>query len=407
MHRGTNLPAIGGFNQSVVLDAVRRSDTGVSRVELAERTGLSPQTISNVTRRLLDDGLVREVGKQINGPGKPRVLLALEPRSRYAIGVHLDPSFITSVVTDLEGHVVADTRIRTPRRVAPDLVIERMVRTIEHLAGEIGGERDRFLGIGIATPGPIDVVSGVVLKAPLLEGWTRVPLRDALAARTALPVVMEKDVTAAAIAQAWSDSSTRSGHTAFLYYGSGLGVGTTLNGEVVRGASANAGDIAHLGVRDTGPVCPCGHRGCLGENVSPTQMVREAAAEGLVQLPERSLRYSDVDRAFTTLCLAASVGDPAAGRIVRRAADDIGRAIVLLANLLDLDSVVIGGPYWERLGPLAIDDVEAASSNDPANVLVHPVQVTTSDLGADVAAIGAATLILDSVYSPRPAGLLI
>src|SRR3954468_8799970 len=89
MPRGTNLPALGGYNQTLILDLVRRSREGISRVELAEQTGLSAQTISNVSRRLLDDGLIREGGKQIAGPGKPRTILHLEPTARYAVGVHL------------------------------------------------------------------------------------------------------------------------------------------------------------------------------------------------------------------------------------------------------------------------------------------------------------------------------
>lgn len=394
------------FNRSVVLDAVRRSDGGISRVELATTTGLSPQTITNVTRRLLQDGLIREAGKLVDGPGKPRLLLALEPRSRYAVGVHLDPSFITSVVTDLHGQVVADLRIPTPRRALPELVLDRMIATLDDLMSSVTANRERFLGIGIAAPGPIDMEAGSVLNAPLLEGWKRVPLRDALAEALRMPVGLEKDVTAAVTAHAWR-GRPRAHDFAFLYYGTGLGAGLVIGGEVVGGSSANAGDLGHIQVSDRGPLCSCGHRGCIGDNASPAAMVRSAARAGIVQLPQSPLRHSDVDRAFTTLTRVAGAGDPAARRIVDRVAGDLARAIVILANLLDLESVVIGGPYWDRLEPLVIEQVEAKANTDGANVLTHPLRVTSSDLGADVAAVGAATLVLHSVYSPRPAGLLI
>lgn len=406
MRRGTNLPSIGTFNRSVVLDAVRRSDGGISRVELAASTGLSPQTITNVTRRLLQDGLIREAGKLVDGPGKPRLLLALEPRSRYAVGVHLDPSFITSVVTDLQGHVVADLRIRTPRRALPELVLDRMITSLDDLMTTVTPQRERFLGIGIAAPGPIDAEGGSVLTAPLLEGWKRVPLRDSLAEALRLPVGLEKDVTAAATAHAWRGRPDAHDF-AFLYYGTGVGAGLVIGGEVVRGNSANAGDLGHIQVSDRGPLCGCGHRGCIGDNASPAAMVRSAARAGIVQLPQPPLRNSDVDRAFTTLTHVARAGDPAARRIVDRVARDLARAIVVLSNLLDLESVVIGGPYWDRLEPLVIDQIEAMVNTDTANILVHPLRVTSSDLGIDVAAVGAATLVLDSIYSPRPSGLLI
>lgn len=108
IRRGTNLPRMGDFNESVVLDAIRRHPAGLSRVELAQATGLSAQTVSNITRRLLDRGVARESGKHNTGSGKPRTLLEIVPTSRYAVGVHLDPAVITCVLVDL----LAETRNR-------------------------------------------------------------------------------------------------------------------------------------------------------------------------------------------------------------------------------------------------------------------------------------------------------
>lgn len=407
MRRGTNLPAIGGFNQSVVLDLVRRASEGISRVEIAQASGLSPQTVTNVTRRLLDSGLVRETGKRIDGPGKPRTMLGLEPRGGYAVGVHLDPSFVTYVVTDLEGHVVADSRFRTPSEVRPDAVLEGMATAIDALLADAAVPRARVIGVGIAAPGPIDRASGTVLDPPLLEGWHAVPLRERLAERLRLPVGLEKDVTAAATAEVWSIAGTQERHLAFFYYGTGLGLGLALDAEVVRGATSNAGDIGHLLVSGSGPLCHCGHRGCLGENASPARMVRSAARAGLLELPARTLELPEVDEAYTRLADLAAAGEPEAVRIVRRAAHDVGRGIVLLANLLDVDTVVGGGPFWDRLAGVGLAEIRAVVAGDPALVLTHPVVVESTRLGPDVAAIGAAALVLDAVYSPRPAGLLI
>ncbi len=113
MRRGTNLPAVGGFNQAVILDLIRREPAGMSRVELAERSGLSSQTVSNMTKRLLDDGMIVEAGRRISGRGQPRVILQLDPTSRMAIGVPLDPTVITYVALDLRGDVIAHARART------------------------------------------------------------------------------------------------------------------------------------------------------------------------------------------------------------------------------------------------------------------------------------------------------
>ncbi len=175
MRRGTNLPAVGSFNQSVVLDLIRRVRRGMSRVEIAERTGLALQTVSNASRRLIDDGMVVEGEKQITGPGKPRVILQLEPSSRYAVGVHLDPTIITYLLLDLRGDIVAHKQVRTAPAATPSEILAQIASTIDDLIDTADVGRDKLLGIGIAAPGPIDSARGVIVDPPLLEGWKVLP----------------------------------------------------------------------------------------------------------------------------------------------------------------------------------------------------------------------------------------
>lgn len=404
MRRGTNLPAVGGFNQAVVLDLIRRAPEGLSRVQVAKASGLSSQTVTNVCRRLLDGGLVREVGRVVAGPGKPRTILDIDPAGGYAIGVHLDPSFVTYVVADLEGSVIADSRSRTPTEVRPDDVLLSMQRNIEGLIDSSGIDRARLLGVGIAAPGPIDSEAGIVDDPPLLSGWHRVPLRDALAERLGLPVALDKDVSAVAVAEVWSSGVPNAG---VFYYGTGIGLGMVIAGEVLRGSTANAGDIGHLQVSDRGPLCVCGRRGCLGENASPFGMIRAAGRRGLLTAPASPSELIAVDEAFSRLVALAAAGEPAAREVILRVADDIARGLVLIANTLDVPRMICAGPFWERLAPVGLDRIRRRVREDPALVTPHPVAVESTGLGPDVGAIGAACLVLDAVYSPRPAALLL
>ena len=114
MRRGTNSHALGGFNKTVILDIIRRAPDGVSRVEIAQQTGLSAKTVSNVSRRLLNDSMIQEAGQQFVGVGKPRTILRLVPSGGYSIGVHIDPAVFTYVVLDLGGRLVAHTSTARP-----------------------------------------------------------------------------------------------------------------------------------------------------------------------------------------------------------------------------------------------------------------------------------------------------
>ncbi|RWZ59189.1 ROK family transcriptional regulator [Labedella populi] len=417
MRKGHNLLAVGDYNQAVILDLIRRASPGLSRVEIAGETGLSAQTVSNVTRRLLKAGLVKEGERLIAGPGKPRTLVELVRTSRYAVGVHLDPTVVTYALLDLAGEVVADHRTPTPSAADPDTVIALMAEEVRALLAREDVARASVLGVGIAAPGPLDSTQGILLDPPLLEGWQHVPLRDALAEATGFPVVLEKDVTAAAVAELWVDSGEDRDNFAFFYYGTGIGIGLVVDHEVLRGASDNAGDMGHLMVQADGPVCACGRRGCVGDLVVPFRLVQRAVSSGILgptasidtplDGPVRHIDFDETDHRFTEFTAAARRGDAAAVAISDDAATHIARALVSVVNLLDIDHVVCGGPFWRRIAPILRERIERLVADDPALIPSHPVTVESSAIGEDVAAVGAGCLVLDQTLSPRPSALLI
>ncbi|WP_371403107.1 ROK family transcriptional regulator [Kribbella sp. NBC_00662] len=402
VRRGTNLDRVGGFNDAVVLDAIRRSDQ-LSRVELAEVTGLSGQAISNIARRLLDAGLVREAGRLRGaGLGKPRTLLELEPTGQYAVGVHLDPAVVTVVLLDLTGEVVARRPV-DEYADDPGVLIDGIAKTIEDVIAASGAPRDRVTGVGIAAPGPIDVERGVVVDPPNLSAWHLVPLRDELRERTGLPIVLDKDVTAAASAERWAGQG---GSFLFFYLGTGVGAGLVIGDEIVRGSSSNVGEIGHVIVDPDGPVCYCGRRGCVGETSQPRYLVRQAVEAGVLA---KGIDIEDrpaVDAAFAQLCASAADGPGVAREIIVALAGRIAKVVEDVANLLDLERVVFGGPHWEQLAPVLGDAVRDALDGRFLVRAVHPFEVAGTALGTDVGAIGAASLVLDQTFSPNPSLLL-
>ncbi len=405
--RGTNLPAMGEFNQSVILDSIRRAPSGLSRVELSKATGLAPQTISNICRRLLDTELIVEAGRASSGPGKPRTLLRLNPGGRYAIGVHLDPTVMTFVMLDLTGAVVAHERRRTPTVTNPERIIGEISSSLAKLIQRSGVPREKIGGVGIAAPGPIDRDTGTVVDPPHLIGWHRVPLRDALAEATGLPAVLDKDVTAAAVAEMWAGGSNGVGSFIFFYLGTGIGAGLVVQDEVLRGSSDNAGEIGHIVTDPGGPPCFCGLRGCIAVSCMPQALVQEAELLGVLEATTMGSDTRTVDARFTELCDAAAEGNAVAREIIDRSAVRISKAVAVVANLLDVDRVVFGGPFWSRLSEHYLRRVPQLLEEARATRSIHRITVTGSELGEDVAAIGAACLILDRALTPHPKALLL
>ncbi|MDQ0735885.1 ROK family transcriptional regulator [Arthrobacter agilis] len=398
---------MGDFNQTVVLDAIRRSPTGLSRVELATISGLSAQTLSNIARRLLEQELVIESGKVQNGRGKPRTVLALNPSARFAVGVHLDPAVITFVILDLSGRVVAHSTRRTPLTPDADVVIQEMGDAVAALLAEAGVDPERVLGVGVASPGPIDPVRGIVVDPPYLLGWDRVPLRESLSAATGFPVVLEKDVAATAVAEIWGSHSDSPENFIFVYLGTGVGMGLVYSGAVLRGTSQNAGEVGHIVVDPTGPDCFCGLRGCVAVTCMPRNLVEEAIRAGVHPEGVNRADPGAVEAAFLRLCAEARGGDAAAGAIIDRSARRIAKAVSVLTNALDVDRVIFGGPYWPALSEAYLDLVPRALRGLTVAPHTADIRVEGTAFGTDVGAVGAACTVFDKAISPDTRRLLL
>lgn len=404
--RGTNLPRMGDFNLTVILDAIRRAPAGLSRVELAQIVGLSPQTISNISRRLLDQHLIVEAGKEGTGPGKPRTMLRLNSSGKYAVGVHLDPAVTTFVVLDLVGAVVKHSRITTPAGADPDAVIGTIAAEIRQLIAGSGVEAARIAGLGVASPGPVDLGEGIVVDPPLLPGWHSVPLRDALAAATGLSTLVDRDATSAAVAETWAGGPSGAGSFVFMYLGTGISCGIVLNDEVVRGTSGNAGEIGHIVVDPAGPPCDCGQRGCVNVTCIPRVLVAQAESVGILAgsgAPDGAA----VQERFTRLCASAAAGDGQARQIIDRSAVLVARAASTVTDVLDVDRVVFGGPFWSCLAGRYLERIPDVVRASSATRRIHAIEVVGTGVGEDVGAIGAACLVLEHTLAPRSQRLLL
>ena len=398
---------MGDFNLTVILDAIRRSPAGLSRVELAQIVGLSPQTISNISRRLLDQNLIYEAGTEGTGPGKPRTMLRLNAAGMSAVGVHLDPAVTTFVMLDLVGAVVKHSRIKTPAGTDPKAVIDTIADEIKQLIADSGVDPSRIAGLGVASPGPIDLNEGTVVDPPLLLGWDRVPLRDALAEATGLSTLVDKDVTSAAVAETWAGGPSGAGSFIFMYMGTGIGCGIVLNDEVVRGTSGNAGEIGHIVVDPGGAPCDCGLRGCVKSSCIPQALVAQAIEAGVLDASHQATNGPAIQDSFAALCAAAAAGDTRATDIIDHSAVLVARAVSTITNTLDVDRVVFGGPFWTCLADRYLGRIPELVRENSATRKIHATEVVGTGVGEDVGAIGAACLVLEHTLAPRSQRLLL
>jgi predicted NBD/HSP70 family sugar kinase len=351
---GVNLRGLRRHNRSLLLTAIRRSG-GCSRIELAARSGLTPQAVSKIVPDLLDAGLVEERREPASGVGKPRTRLVIRADARAAIGVQLDRDEVRAVRTDLLGNVVETTRAPLPDGFGPAAAVRVIGDCVAELAQDVD---DLLVGVGVGALGPLDYRTGIVLGATGLTGWDAVPLRELLTRGLRAPVIVDKDTNAAAFAHWWrAGEDTAREATAVVLVGTGLGAGLLIDGTVYRGPGTNAGEFGHTTLLHDGPLCRCGRRGCL-ENLH--------------------------DAAPTP----------------REAARLLGIALADLVQLLDLERIVLAGRAVWSAPEVYRREAVAQLGLLPTR---QRVQVDVDEIGADLVALGAAAEVLDAFYKEEPA----
>nr|WP_208382458.1 ROK family protein [Microbacterium ulmi] len=392
---GANQYDLGSFNEATIIETIRRAGT-ISRTEIAERTGLTQQSVSRILRLLLERGLLAEgASERTERLGKPRTPVRLRPEAGHAVGVVVDPEIVSSVLADLDGRVVARRSVRLGPGTSPDDLVAIIADGVEELVAESDVDPATFLGVGVAVPGPI-TTDGTLLNLPLSEAWRNVPLRARLAERLAWPVLVEKDGVAAATGERWIGRANRSDDFVYVYFGTGIGSGLILSGEAYRGTSANAGEFGQL----------CAIRiGRVSETGAP-QLVREC--NPTASLPEiaRERGYAGSAQTYREFCAEIGAGDAAAVAAAEQIADVIAQGAVALIDLLDLPLVVIGGPVFEpEIAPIVLSRVEHAVNDFPTARMARTVVVERSLLQAEAAAIGAASMIFHASFAPSVRGI--
>jgi predicted NBD/HSP70 family sugar kinase len=349
---GVNLRGVRRHNRAMLLTAIRRAG-GLSRIELAERSGLTPQAVSKIVPELIGAGLLDELRLPATGVGKPRTRLAIHPEARYALGVQLERDEVQVVLTDMLGTVVAVTTTALPPGFSPAEGVSAIGRGVDRLCAGI--DREKVLGVGVGAIGPLDHRTGVIRAATNQPGWQEVPLRDELAAHTGLKIIVDKDTNTAAFAHQWQADGAALA-TAVVLVGTGIGVGLLMDGRLYRGPRTNAGEFGHTTLSFDGPRCACGRRGCVEVLHNSAKNPEEAArllGIGLADL----VQILDLERIVL------------AGRAIRAAPRIYAETVAeQLADLLPL-------PHWQR------------------------IRLDVSDLGEDVVAIGAAAEVLSLFYA--------
>ena len=344
--RGSNHQLLKQNNYNLIKKYIYRNSP-VSRVEIAQQLGLTTATITGMVNPMISSGLLRETTAptaETKVAGRPRMLLEFIPEAYYICGVDIGVYQTNYILTDVCGNIIAARHTGQPLGEYRD-TLERLTYQITDFLSEAGKPRDKLLGVGICLPGMIDGSADKIYDI-FHEGWTEHNLSAELEQRLGLRVEVENNVRARAISADLFDRIVKAEPFAYFFVSFGVACQMIIDGKVLYGQSAAAGEIGHTVVQRNGPVCPtCGNRGCLealtGERAI-LQQCRDVMNKGTATLL-KDLCRDPQDLTMDQVLHAQEMGDPAVGHIIEDAIEYLGIALANTINLISPRAIVLEG----------------------------------------------------------------
>ncbi|AMN52691.1 N-acylmannosamine kinase [Labrenzia sp. CP4] len=392
--RGSNSAQLRRYNERIVLQILRRAGEA-SKAELARAVQLTNAAIGAIIQNLIEEGLIVEAGKRHDGSrGQPATILRLAPRGAYSFGVRLDRTNMETVLMDFSGQLIA-RRLHDMILPAPEEAMEILKDDLEFLRQHLSKEdQSRITGIGLAQPFNLGAwLHELGLPQADFMKWEDFDLTDALEKATGLPVFSENDGTAAAVAELFYGLGRQNDNFVYLFLGPAIGGGLILKGDVVRGVSGNAGDVAMIPVPpSTLTTAPKARNSwdLLLTRASLVALARHMSPEDFPKLNRSDLQH------------AVETGDPKYTEWLEDCAEALALALRSAYALLDVPLVVLdgdlGGPFPETFRAALKKAVEKAAPEKR-----HSPDIEIGSFGHDAGAIGAASLPQFFNFSPRAA----
>ena len=389
------------INRQIVLNLVREHQP-ISRAELARRMGVARGMVTPLVNELLADGLIYEGTTGYSPRGRKPTLLHVRSHDRLAVAVDVRFSQTQLMLCDFTGRMIALEQFPTP--LEPAELVAELARRVRSLL-TVHADQGCCEGIGVAVPGMVDRRTGKLVNAPTL-GWRNLDLRGALARELELdiPVHIERDAVACALAQMWLDPRDGGGLDSFVYLtvSDGVGAGVVVNRVVVRGHGDAAGEFGHIPLALDGPFCPCGSRGCLEAFTSnPATVARYLGRELDSRRSYAELRESGVT--VGDVIARARTGDALALAALEATGRYLGVGMAVIINALNPARIIVGGEVtaaWDLIGP----GVRAGMTERTLTEASAATPVTPEATDAQTRLRGAIALVVAPVFAAPAIG---
>ena len=392
MLTGTNLTYTKTYNYRIVFETIRLYGP-ISRADIARFTALTAQTVSNITKRLLDNQLIREGQKKQEGRGAPSLTLEINPEGSYSIGLDFNRDHITGVLVDLSGNMKGRQYVELDTIPGPDEAIKLMARTIEDLLRSQNLTQNELDGVGIGFPGPIELKgSGTVtntVNPKSFPEWEHVPVVKMLSNYVDVPIYLGNNASVAAVGENWYGAGQHISNFLYVFFGAGLGSGLIINGQYFEGHSSNAGEIGYFPFMAGSSPLISSDQPHIGEHFNLSRLYQWLNSKGV-----EINRPADLETLYYE-------ENPHLREWLDQAIEILTPAFLTVEYLIDPQVIFLGG----RLPFVLFTDICQNVTNKMPKSRIKGKEsgpeLRCGTAGIDAAALGAATLPMFELFAPE------
>lgn len=369
-----------------------------SRAELGDLVHMSRSKVAVELDRLTELGLIENAGLAASRGGRRSGIVCLAPSLRF-VGIDIGATSIGVAVTDGELNILGRLSEPCDVRQGPDVVLGLALSLVAKLRDQ--GLLPEVHGLGLGIPGPVSFREGVPVVPPIMPGWDRYPVREALGRELGCPVLVDNDVNIMAVGEQHAGSARSVDDFLFVKIGTGIGCGIVVDGGVYRGASGSAGDIGHIRVSANGPTCACGNIGCLEAFFGGAALTRDALAAARSDTsPHLAARLAEAgELRVEDVAQAMMAGDAAAMRLVRAGGQRVGQVLASLVSFFNPGLIVLGGSVPGLLGHPLLAEIRSVVYRQSLPLATGNLPIVLSELRDSAGIIGATRFISDHIFS--------
>jgi glucokinase-like ROK family protein len=389
------------LNKSTILNTIRLYSP-ISRAEIAKKTKLTPPTVTNIVAELIEANIVRESEVGTSKGGRKPILLTINDRDFFIIGIDVGGYIIRAVLTDINANILTKYELKLPNNLTNEILLERLIDAVNAVIEKSKVVKDKIIGIGIGMHGIVDHEKGISVFAPNFH-LSDLPIKGHIENHFQIPTFVENDVRAFALGETWFGNGQGIESLICINIGVGIGAGIILKNELFHGQNGIAGEFGHMIIDMNGKQCSCGSYGCL-QTIAGGSMLRERVIKEIklgrktIILEKAKGQIENISGALIFEC--ANEGDGLAIEVFAETGRYIGVGVTNLINLMNPTRIIVGGGV-AKAGEYVLSPIREIVNKRALTPNARKTEIVESKLGDNGTVIGAVTLVLKDLFSPR------